>query len=439
MLENIISKLEKNPVFGIIGLGYVGLPLAANFCKKNFKVIGFDIDENRVNSLNKQKHYLKTHFSNEMLKEFIDKQLFHATCNFEEIKEVDVMILCVPTPIDKNHTPVLSYIESALSACLKYSKKFQTISLESTVYPGTCDEIVAPMIKKYGHEIGKDFFLIYSPEREDPNNVNFHTSNIPKIISGYTDNCLKIANAVYKRTIQTLVPVSSIKIAEASKILENSFRMINISFINEMKIVFDKMGIDVNQVINAAKTKPFGFQAYYPGPGIGGHCIAVDPFYLSYKAKEYSASTHFIDSAGYMNDKVKDFVVNKVFFALNKQGVAMSRSKILILGLAYKKNISDLRESPALDIVEKLTNNDAKLNYHDKFCPEFDCKYFDNIKFESNRSIDLTAEEISKYDLVLILTEHDNVDYDLVLNSAKAIIDTRGVYNGIKNDKILNA
>ncbi len=435
MFDKLIKVIaNRQCTIGVVGLGYVGLPLTYSFCKENYKVLGFDIAQDRVDLLNQGKHYLKSHFTSEALQNFLKQDLFSATTDFSRIKEVDIIILCVPTPIDKHNVPDLSYVINSARICMQNSRPGQAISLESTTYPGNTEEVILPLVKEMNYELGENFFMLYSPEREDPSNPEFSTSQIPKVISGHTKNCLAIAKQIYEKITQ-VVPVSSIRAAEMTKILENSYRLINISFINEMKIICDKMQINIHEIIDAASTKPFGFHAWYPGPGIGGHCIPVDPFYLSYKAEEYGVSTNFIDLSFQMNERVKNFVVEKVFFALNNQKKSVADAKILLLGLAYKKNVADLRESPAIDIALKLQNLGAKISYHDHHIPDFDKFHYPDVNLEKSINLDT----IGDYDLVLLLTNHDDFDYEFILKNAKYIIDTRGVYKKNKANNVFFA
>lgn len=438
--KELLNKIEsKKSVVAIIGLGYVGLPLAHTYCNNGYKVLGFDISKERVDLLNNGKHYLNTHFTEELLKKYSSENLFSATNDFTRIKEVDAIIICVPTPIDIHHVPDLSYVVSSVTKCLENSKKHQVISLESTTYPGTTDDIVVPIVEKMGYTIGKDYFVIYSPEREDPSNPDFTTHQIPKVVAGHTKNCLEIAKALY-RNITEVVPVSSIRVAEMTKILENTYRGVNIAFINEMKMICNKMNIDIFEIIDAAKTKPFGFTAYYPGPGVGGHCIPVDPYYLSWKAKEFGVNCKFIELSSDMNFKVQNYVINRLFEILNNQRKTVNNSKILILGLSYKKNVADMRESPSLPIALKLQNFGAILDFHDPYVSEFSpvaAHGFYDLKL--NHSITLNKEAILKYDAVLILTDHKDVDYKLVQENAKIIVDTRGVYKNNRSDNVFFA
>ena len=350
MTKELIARLDKkNAVIGIIGLGYVGIPLMVRYTEVGYKVIGFDINSSKVNKLNKGESYLNQ-ISSDLIKQSIVKG-FEATNDFSRASEVDALILCIQTPLNKHREPDLSFIISTINKVIPYIKKGQVISLESTTYPGTTEEELLPRIESTGLEVGKDYYLVYSPEREDPGNVNFSTKNIPKVVAGYTDSCLNVGKALYKSIINQVVPVSSLKIAEMTKLLENIHRSVNIGLVNEMKIVADRMGIDIYEVIAAASTKPFGFTSYYPGPGLGGHCIPIDPFYLTWKAREYGVNTRFIELAGEVNTTMPYWVLGKITDALNEYNKSLKNSKVLILGIAYKKDVDDMRESPAVKLM----------------------------------------------------------------------------------------
>lgn len=441
--NTFLKKIQDKSVrVGIIGLGYVGIPLALEFCEQGIKVLGFDIDEKKVELLNNGISYIK-HISSEKIKNVVNNEYFAATNDFKRLKEVDAILICVPTPLNHNREPDLSYIENTATVISENLREGQLICLESSTYPGTTNEIIKPRLdeplnpelanKKL--EVGKDYFLAYSPEREDPNNPNFTTKKIPKVVGGYTSNCLEVAKGLYDLIIEKTVPVSSTKVAEAVKLLENIYRSVNIALVNELKMVFDKMGIDIWEVIEAAKTKPFGFQAFYPGPGLGGHCIPIDPFYLTWKAREYDVSTKFIELAGEINTYQPYFVVQKVIEALNDNNKTLRDSKILVLGVAYKKNVDDMRESPTLKLIDILSEKDAIVDYNDPYCPIIPKtrKYDFGLK-----SIDLTKENLEKYDLVLIVTDHDDYDFNFIYENAKLIVDTRNAIkiNGLVNGKV---
>jgi UDP-N-acetyl-D-glucosamine dehydrogenase len=426
-IEVATKITSKQAVIGIVGLGYVGLPIASAFAKKGFKVIGFDINDVRVQAINNGYSHIKA-VSSDDLKSFIKAELFRASSDFSSIAECDAIIICVPTPIDSYSNPDLTYMTESADTIVKYLRKGQVVSLESTTYPGTTEEIILPILARSGLVVGKDFFLLYSPEREDPGNFHYGMSSIPKVVSGHSVNCLKIGSLLYGAVVDKVVEVSSTKVAEMTKLLENIYRCVNISMINEIKVIADSMNINILEVIDAAATKPFGFTPFYPGPGIGGHCIPVDPFYLTYKAKEFGIHTRFIELAGEINYKVQDFVVNKLMLALNDIGKSLKNSKILVLGIAYKKNVEDMRESPSVRILKKLINKGAIVDYHDDLVQDM---YLNVNKNEAKiliKSIKISADTVANYDVVLLLTDHDSVDYDMILKNAKLIVDTRGRY-----------
>ena len=434
MQNQILKKINtKTAKIGIVGLGYVGLPLAIRFSMSGYQVSGFDIDRDKVKKLNNGKSYLY-HFKNSTIAE-MKKNNFMAFTNFKNINKVDIILLCLPTPLGKMRQPDLSYLTDTLDVIQKFIKKGQAIIFESTSYPGTCEEVILPYIQKQKLKVGENFFLIYSPEREDPGNKDFSINNIPKIVSGYSNTCLKIGSALYKNIVKEIVPVSSLKTAELSKLLENIYRAVNIGLVNELKTISDKMDIDIIEVINAAATKPFGFKAFYPGPGLGGHCIPIDPFYLSWKAKEYNVNARFIELAGEVNSSMPNWIIDKVFHALNQINKSIKKSKILIVGLAYKENVDDLRESPALEIMESLIKMGSLVKYYDPFIPKI--PNIRNHKFKMN-SIKLTQHELKAFDLVIITTAHSNVNYNLISKYSNLIIDTRNVFKK-KNKKIIRA
>jgi UDP-N-acetyl-D-glucosamine dehydrogenase len=421
MIEKIC---HKTALIGIIGLGYVGLPLSLRFTEVGFKVLGFDIDPKKIEQLNQGQNYIK-HIDSERVLSAWQSGKLTATNDFSKCLEVDVIILCLPTPLGQHRDPDLSYVIKTIDLILPYLKKGQLISLESTTYPGTTEEEIKPKIEHQGFKIGEDIFLVYSPEREDPGNPKFSTSNIPKVIGGVTSNCLEIGCFLYQQIVETVVPVSSTQVAEMSKLLENIYRAVNISLVNELKIVADQMGIDIWEVIKAASTKPFGFTPFYPGPGLGGHCIPIDPFYLTWKAKEYGINTRFIELAGEINTFMPQWVVNKLIEALNNQEKSLKNSQILILGIAYKKNIDDSRESPAVELMSILQKKGAIIHYCDPYIPIFPKKrdyYFDL------QSLEINPQLLMEMDCILIATDHDDFDYDLIQKYSKLIIDTRGRY-----------
>lgn len=421
--REFIKKIKnKKAVVGVIGLGYVGLPLVIEFAKKGFTVFGFDIDENKIEMLKKNKSYIK-HID---LKELKGKN-FTPTNDFKRLKEVDCIIICVPTPLNKYREPDMTYVFNTAKTISQNLRTGQLVVLESTTYPGTTDEDVRKILEESGLKAGKDFYLAFSPEREDPNNPDFKTKQIPKVVGGFNKESLEVAKTLYDQIVEKTVPVSSTKVAEATKLLENIYRAVNIALVNELKILFDRMGIDIWEVIDAAKTKPFGFQAFYPGPGIGGHCIPVDPFYLTWKAREFDFSTRFIELAGEINISMPYYVVQKVIEALNERGKSIKGAKVLILGMAYKKDVDDMRESPSLVLYELFEKKGAIVDYNDPFFPEIPkLRKYDIHK----KSVPLTKSNLQKYDCVVIATDHSEYDGDFIARNSKLVVDTR---NLIKN------
>ncbi len=416
--EKIISK---EALVGIIGLGYVGLPLVREFLNKDFRVLGFDTDAQKVRMVNAGESYIK-HIPAEFIKRFTHDGQMEATADFSRLREADAILICVPTPLGRHHEPDLSYVLGTAEAIAAALRKGQLIVLESTTYPGTTEEEVLPVLTKTGLKVGRDFYLGYSPEREDPGNTHFSTPEIPKVVSGVTERCLELTKALYDQIITRTVPVSSPRVAEATKLLENIYRAVNIALVNELKMVFDRMGIDVWEVIEAAKTKPFGFQAFYPGPGLGGHCIPIDPFYLTWKARESEVHTRFIELAGEVNTYMPHYVVQKTIRALNEDHKSIKGARILLLGMAYKPDVDDVRESPALKIMGLLMDEGAQVDYNDPYIPELPATR--RYKF-SKSSVELTPQSLASYDAVIITTNHSCYDYDLILEKANIIIDTR--------------
>lgn len=439
--KELLEKIgNRKHTVGIIGLGYVGLPLALEFVSKKIKTIGFDIDDKKIPVLNSGKSYIK-HISSERISDAVNSGLFEATSDFSRLPEADAVLIAVPTPLNKHREPDLSYVESSAKIAAKYLRKGQLVVLESSTYPGTTDEILLPLLENSNgnsFRAGEDFFLAFSPEREDPNNPNFNTATIPKVVGGLTPACLEVSLAVYNQIIVKTVPVSSPRAAEATKLLENIYRAINIALVNELKMVFDKMDIDVWEVIDAAKTKPFGFNAFYPGPGLGGHCIPIDPFYLTWKARQYDQHTRFIELAGEINTYQPYYVVERCADILNGYQKTLKNAKVLLLGAAYKKDIDDMRESPSLKLISLLRSKGAVIDYNDPYIPKMPStrKY----KYEMT-SIELTPENLSGYDLVLLSTDHSDYDYNFIASHAKLIVDTRNAFEkaGVKNEKIFKA
>lgn len=413
---------------GILGLGYVGIPLALRIAEVGKTVIGFDIDAARVTALNASESPIK-HLENSKIAQMV-KSGFEATTDFARTTECDALIVCVPTPLSGTREPDLSFVTATMETIAPYLRRGQLLSLESTTWPGTTEEILLPYVEAAGLTVGKDFFLVYSPEREDPGNESFDTRTIPKIIGGHTPACLAAGEALYGAFIDKVVPVSSTRAAEMVKLLENIHRSINIGLVNELKVVADRMGLDIFEIIDAAKTKPFGFTAYYPGPGIGGHCIPIDPFYLTWKAREYGLHTRFIELAGEINAGMPQYVVDKTVHALNDQSKSLKGAKILALGIAYKRDVDDMRESPSVFVMELLRDWGADVQYFDPNVPVFPKMREHSFDL---RSIDLTPQTLAEYDAVLLLTDHSDFDYDMIAAHASLIIDTRGKFSHAEN------
>jgi len=408
---------------GVIGLGYVGLPLALRFAETGIRVLGFDVDESKIRAIGEGRSYIK-HIGDAAVQHGCSLG-FSATADFSRASEVDALIICVPTPLNAHREPDMRFVIGTTEALVPHLRAGQLISLESTTYPGTTEEELRPRIESRGFKVGEDIFLVFSPEREDPGNPHFRTQTIPKVIGGSTPACLAAGVALYSRVIDKVVPVSSTRAAEMTKLLENIHRAVNIGLVNEMKIIADRMGIDIYEVIRAAATKPFGFVPYYPGPGLGGHCIPIDPFYLSWKAREYGVNTRFIELAGQVNSDMPQWVVQKVSDALNERERAVKGSRILVLGIAYKKNVDDMRESPAVVLMELLEARGAIVAYADPWVPVFPTMREHHFDLSS---VELTPESVASYDVVLVATNHDVFDYPMIQANAKLIVDTRGVY-----------
>ena len=420
--DGLMARIEsREAVIGIIGLGYVGLPLAREFLKGGFKVKGFDIDPRKVERINHGESYIP-HIPSAMVAEHTRSGALEATADFARLAEADAILICVPTPIDEHKIPDLSYVVNTTQAISRSLRRGQLVVLESTTYPGTTDEVMLPILEATGLKAGEDFFLAYSPEREDPGNPNFTTSTIPKVVSGLTPTCLELAKKLYGQVVVRTVPVSSMRVAEATKLLENIFRAVNIALVNELKIVFERMGIDIWEVIEASKSKPFGFMPFYPSAGFGGHCIPVDPFYLVWKAHEYDANARFVELAGELNTHMPYYVIGRLVRALGGQGKALPGAKVLILGVTYKPNVSDLRESASLKLIELLVAEGAQVAYHDPHVPVLPPTRKYNFEL---RSVKLTTETVAAYDAILIATNHAAVDYELLRQHARLIVDTR--------------
>ena len=435
MKDQIIGRLEnRTAVIGVIGLGYVGLPLVLSFVEAGYRVIGLDTDADKINKLAAGQSYIR-HIAADRIAAMAAGGRFEGTTDFSRAAAADALIICVPTPLNSHREPDLSFVVNSVDAIVPHLRAGQIVSLESTTYPGTTEEELLPRLEAKGLKVGRDIFLVFSPEREDPGNTHFTTRTIPKVCGGITPECLEVGQALYGGIIDQVVPVSSTRTAEMTKLLENIHRAVNIGLVNELKTVCDTMGIDIREVINAAATKPFGFTPYYPGPGLGGHCIPIDPFYLTWKAREYGINTRFIELAGEVNTAMPDWVVGKVMHALNERGLALKGARVLVLGIAYKKNVDDMRESPSVVLMEKLLSRGATVHYSDPHVPIFPRirRYHFDLA-----SVELTAGNLKSYDCVLIATDHDAFDYDAIHAHASLIVDTRGVYRE-KSPKVVRA
>ncbi len=422
--QNLQSKLENtSAVIGIIGLGYVGLPLAIRYANIGYKVMGFDIDETKITHIKKQMTYIE-HIPSEKVATLVEND-FMGTTDFSKVAQADALIICVPTPLNQYREPDLSYVTNTIDTIVPYLRKGQVVSLESTTYPGTTEEELLPRIQAQNLNVGSDIFLVYSPEREDPGNAHFETSSIPKVCGGHTSSCSEIGKALYGQAIDTVVSVSSTKVAEFTKILENIHRAVNIGLVNEMKIVADKMGVDIHEVIAAAATKPFGFTPFYPGPGLGGHCIPIDPFYLTWKAREYGINTRFIELAGEVNTAMPLWVISKIADALNLKCKSIRNSRILVLGIAYKKNIDDMRESPSVELMQLLDDRGAIVDYSDPHVSAF--PKMRKYQFDLT-TVKLDPDILKQFDCVLIATDHDAFDYQMIQDYSDIVVDTRGRY-----------
>ncbi|MFO7553770.1 MAG: nucleotide sugar dehydrogenase [Desulfobacterales bacterium] len=433
----LLGMIEQRTArIGIIGLGYVGLPLAIHFGRKGFRVIGFDLDSKKIDKLLHGESYIK-HIPADSIKEMIDAKQFDVTIDFSRLSEADCVLICVPTPLSEKMEPDLSYLLTTTETITRNLRQGQLIVLESTTYPGTTQEMLLPRLASSGMKVGKDFFLAFSPEREDPGNKTYTATNIPKVVGGITGSCLEVATAMYNSITRT-VPVSSTQTAELTKLLENTFRCVNIALVNEMKILAHKMGIDLFEVIEAAATKPFGYTPFYPGPGLGGHCIPIDPFYLAWKAREYDFSTRFIQLAGEINVSMPYYVIEKTVEALNKMQKSLNGSRVLILGVAYKKDIDDDRESPGYAIMKMLLEKGAIVKYNDPWIPKLHTTRKYNFQMESTP---LSPELLSGMDAVIIVTDHSDYEFAEILKHSNLVIDTRNATKGIKagREKIVMA
>ena len=435
MIESELKDkiLSRKACIGIIGLGYVGLPLVLRFAQKGFPVLGFDKDAKKVQALNAGLSYIKHIPPAEIAAlRFADNPgaLFEATTEASRLSEPDALLVCVPTPLNRHREPDLRYVEQTTREIAATLRPGQIISLESTTYPGTTEEVMLPLLQQNGLQVGKDFFVIYSPEREDPGNPVYQVHNIPKVVGGATAGCLRLGELLYGQIIDQVNPVSSTRVAEMTKLLENIYRAVNIALVNELKMLCLRMNIDIYEVINAAKTKPFGFQAFYPGPGLGGHCIPIDPFYLTWKAREYDFSTRFIELAGEINTYIPYFVVERAVQGLNEKcNKSIKNARVLLVGVAYKKDVDDMRESPSLKLMELLLQRGARVDYHDPHIPVMP----QTRRHEFNlRSVPLTSESLASYDLVLIATDHSCLDYEAILTHAQLVLDTRNAIDSSK-------
>ena len=429
-LELLRQKIESHKArVGVVGLGYVGLPLVVEMAHAGFDVIGIDIQESKVNSINKGVSYIQD-VPTSVLRPLVKAGKIRATTDFSVVKKLDTINICVPTPLRKTKDPDMSYIVDSCEAISKYFHSGMLVILESTTYPGTTDELMLPMFEQDGLKIGRDFFMCFSPERVDPGNPNFQTKNIPKVVGGITPACTEMGALFYRQALEKVVPVQGTRVAEMVKLLENTFRMINIGLVNEIALMCDRMGINVWEVIDAAATKPFGFMPFYPGPGLGGHCIPIDPFYLSWKTKQAGIEARFIELAGYINGQMPHFVVDKVQNALNDHSKPLKGSKVHVLGVAYKRDIDDVRESPALDIIHLLKQRGAKVAYSDPWIPKI-----------NDHGILMQAmpedKAVASADCVVIVTDHKKFDYRKIVKSARLIVDTRNALKGIKSNKIV--
>jgi UDP-N-acetyl-D-glucosamine dehydrogenase len=426
-LASLIAS--RKAVVGVIGLGYVGLPLARAFHDAGFKVVGFDVDPSKIDALAAGRNYLR-HLGDDLVSGMLPTKRFSATADFSRLKEADAIIVCVPTPLGKHLEPDLSYVERTSDDIARTLRPGQLIALESTSYPRTTRDVMLPRLEKSGLTCGRDFFVAFSPEREDPGRKDHTTTTIPKLVGGIDPPSGELATALYRTAIKTVVPCSTAEVAEAAKILENTYRAINIAMVNELKILLTAMGIDVWEVIEAAKTKPFGFQAFYPGPGLGGHCIPIDPFYLTWKAREVGLPTRFIELAGEINHSMPEYVVSRVAHALNERSRAVKGARVLVLGLAYKPDIDDVRESPSLELIEKLQDLGATVDYNDPHVPATHQMRKYDLKM---RSVPLSPQSLASYDVVLISTAHSAYDWNMIAEHSRLIVDSRNAMKGVKD------
>lgn len=444
-VQSLMARFqERHATVGVMGLGYVGLPLAATIAEAGFLVIGFDTDATKVAALRRRESYIH-HVPPSRLVPLLRSEAgdasapgFLPTSDYSFLKRCDAVLICVPTPLTLNREPDLSFVVATAEVVAEHLRPGQLVVLESTTYPGTTEEVLRPILERSGMIAGRDFFVAFSPEREDPNNLHFKTKTIPKLVGGVTPVCGEVAVALYSAFIEKVVPVSTAAVAEAAKLLENIYRAVNIALVNELKVLFDRMGIDVWEVIDAAATKPFGFTPFYPGPGLGGHCIPIDPFYLTWRARQYDLTTRFIELAGEVNHAMPAFVVDKVTEALNERGRSVHGARVLILGVAYKRDIDDTRESPALKLIDLLTRKHAEVAYHDPYVPYL--KRSRRYDFQL-ASVPLTVEELARSDVVLIATDHSVFDYDFIVRASRLVVDTRNATRFVRSgrEKIVRA
>ncbi len=430
---SVIDRIRSRDArVAVIGLGYVGLPLAVELARAGFTAVGIDVVEEKVRRVNEGDSYIKD-VPSALLKEVVTAGRLSATTDFSVIKQCDTVNICVPTPLRKTRDPDISYIVASVEEIRKYKHRDLLVVLESTTYPGTTEEVILPMLAEDDFRVGEHFFLAFSPERVDPGNPRFNTKNIPKVVGGVTPRCTEVASALYASALSTVVPVSSAKVAETVKLLENTFRSVNIGLVNEIALMCNKMDIDVWEVIRAAATKPFGFMPFYPGPGLGGHCIPIDPFYLSWKAKLAGFEARFIELAGQINGSMPEYVVNRVTEALNRQRKALNGSRVLVVGVSYKANIDDVRESPSLDVMRLLKKHGAEVAYHDRFADPHDPE----VVHAEVPAVELTPKTMSSFDCAVVITGHEGVDYQALLAHVPVVVDTRNIYNGVQSDKIV--
>lgn len=428
----LLDLIEKRKAkVGIIGLGYVGLPLVVAFARKGFGVLGFDVDEEKVAMLNAGKSYIK-HIPAEQVAGLVEEKKFTPTSDFSRLSEPDAILICVPTPLTPSRDPDTSFIRQTAEEIARSLHAGQLIVLESTTYPGTTEEILLPTLEKGGLRCGKDFYLAYSPEREDPGNPKYTMAKIPKVVGGVDEISGKVAAKLYEQVVVQVVPVSNARVAEATKILENIYRAVNIALVNELKVLFDKMDLNIWEVIDAASTKPFGYQPFYPSPGLGGHCIPIDPFYLAYKARQFRTPTRFIELAGEINTSMPQYVMDRLAAALNERGRPLKGAKILVLGVAYKRDVDDMRESPAIELIERLLEKEATVSYNDPYIPKFPRLRAHKLDLSS---VPLSEEILAHQDAALIITDHSAYDYDFIVRNCKLVVDTRNATKAVKENR----